>query len=158
MALQSTPASLGKPTYRLRRYKRRTLLNIIGPPLMLGYFAFICLEYLNRPPVNNVAQANRVDARWVFYIWFLISIFALDWARVALANFESAAVMRSNLAPSTAMELMWHGDGNWANLLWWLRAIRNGLAHLMLDRDWGKQNGQGPGQVVFGSFSAPCPF
>jgi hypothetical protein len=34
---------------------------------------------------------------------------------------------------------MWHGDGNWANLLWWLRAIRNGLAHLMLDRAWGKQ-------------------
>ena len=33
--------------------------------------------------------------------------------------------MMPRLAPLTAKELMWHTDTNWANPLWWLRAMRS---------------------------------
>ncbi|KAL9620089.1 MAG: hypothetical protein Q9160_005379 [Pyrenula sp. 1 TL-2023] len=31
------------------------------------------------------------------------------------------------MAPSSALELMWHQDNNWTNALWWLRGVRNVL-------------------------------
>lgn len=126
--------------YRLRRYKWRTLLNIIGPLLLLGFYALICFYFLARPPVNNVVIANhsrlaRFDARVAYYFWFVVSVFTLEWARVALANFEAAAIMRPRLAPGSAMELMWHGDANWSNILWWLRWLRNSTLSLVLRSD-----------------------
>lgn len=45
--------------------------------------------------------------------------------KAGLANVEAAALMHAKLAPVSAVQLMWHIDGNWANPLWWLRAIRS---------------------------------
>lgn len=54
-------------------------------------------------------------------------VFILDWARTGLANIEAVALMSPQLAPRTAMSLMWHTDLNWSDFLWWLRGIRNVL-------------------------------
>lgn len=113
--------------YQLRRYKWRTFLSLIGPLLVLGFYAFICFQYLNRPAENDIVPEKALDARWVYYAWFITVVFILDWARTGLANFEAAALMHPRLAPTSAMELMWHTDSNWASVLWWLRGLRNVL-------------------------------
>ena len=138
MHLRATRQNAGNATYSLRRHKIRTFLNTVGPLLLFGYFAFICLFYLNRPPINGVVETKTIDARWVFYSWILISIFALDWAKTALANVEAAAVMNPKFAPSTAMEFMWHGDSNWANPIWLLKALWSIFAKLFIDCNWGR--------------------
>lgn len=111
--------------YRLRRFTWRASLSIVGPLLLVGFYAFICFYYLNRPVENGIIPFNGADGRACFYAWFILSIFALDWARSALANVQAAALMHPGWAPSSAMKLMWHVDDNWANVLWWLRGIRN---------------------------------
>jgi hypothetical protein len=111
--------------YRLKRYLWRSFLTIAAPLVVLVFYAFICFHFLAHPLSNNVFPSSAVNAIWVYYCWFLISVFILDWARTGLANIEASALMTPYLAPSTARELMWHADANWANPLWWLRALRS---------------------------------
>lgn len=111
--------------YRLRRFRWRTFLSIIGPLAVTAFYGLICFRYLAHPPKNGIAPHRILDARWVFYGWFIVVVLILDWARTGLANFEAAALMHPYLAPDSAMQLMWHTDSNWSNFLWWLRAIRN---------------------------------
>lgn len=119
--------------YRLRRYKWRTFLNILGPSLVLGFYSFVCFHFLINPPVNNIVPFTRVNSHWIFYSWIVLSVFILDWARSALANLEATALM-NNVAPQSAMELMWHADNNWNNFLWWLRAVRNNVYWVCMSR------------------------
>lgn len=132
--LYSSPAPASNPiappakrtrTYRLSSYRWRSFLTFFGPLCLLAFYAFVCFGFLARPPTNNVIPNVLGDARWTYYVWFIIAIFALDWARSGLGNIEAAALMRSRLAPRDAMELMWHSDSNWANPPWWLRAFRS---------------------------------
>lgn len=120
------PASSTRTSvYTLRRFSWRAILGIVGPLALLGLYTYICLHYLRNPPKNNIVGVVYVNAQIMFYIWFVVSIFALDWARTALANFQATALMVPAAAPANAMVLLWHADDNWANPLWWLRALRN---------------------------------
>lgn len=113
------------PAYRLRRYKWRTFFNILGPSFVLGYYGFVCFYFLANPPVNDIVPSRQVDARGIFYMWVFIMMFLLEWARRGWANVEATALMHPRLAPESAMELMWHADSNWNNVMWWLQALRN---------------------------------
>ncbi|KPI37127.1 uncharacterized protein AB675_3702 [Cyphellophora attinorum] len=127
-------------TYTLRRYPWRTLLGIAGPLCFLGFYAHICYYYLDKQPIYGILLTSKADATPMFYAWFVISIFSLDWARTALANFEAAALMHPWLAPPNASELFWHADNNWANPLWWLRFLRNGICGNLYFRKPSDQN------------------
>ena len=91
--------------------------------MVLAFYIFICFHFLIRPLSNNIFRPTAVSATWTYYCWFLISVFILEWARIGLSNIEASALMMPHMAPSTARELMWHADNNWANPLWWLRAV-----------------------------------
>jgi hypothetical protein len=80
---------------------------------------------LDKQPAYNILPPGKTDATFVNYAWFVVSIFSLEWAKTALANFEAAAVMDAWLAPRNASELFWHADMNWANPLWWPRFLWN---------------------------------
>lgn len=139
---QQTPGGKAKAnqvpfTYRLRHYRWRTFLSIAGPLIVLGFYCFICFNYLDRPAQNNVLSRSVVDARWIYYVWFLIGILILDWARSGICNVEAAALMKRRFAPNNAKELFWHADQNWGNILWWLRGLREVLLH-------GPQSGNAP--------------
>lgn len=138
----SAPHAPSSSVYRLSPYRWRTFLNILGPLLVLGFYSFVCFYFLNKPLVNNIIPSTKVDGRLVFYSWFMISIFILDWARSGLANLEAAALMNPRLAPRSGMEFMWHIDSNWENVLWLFRACRNTAHWLisMLRTNPGQQN------------------
>ena len=116
--------------YGLRKYAWRASLGIAGPLLLVLFYAFICFYYPNRQPQNDILASPGYDSTAPFYAWFITSIFTLDWARSALANFEAAALMKSFTSPTTAMQLFWHADSAWADPLWWLRAARNSFLQL----------------------------
>lgn len=110
-------------SYRLRHYRWRSLLTLFGPVIVLGYYIYICVYFLLRPPINNIVLHTNINGNWIFYIWFLLSVLMLEWAKAGLANVEACALMHARLAPSSAARLMWHTDANWANPIWWLRAL-----------------------------------
>jgi hypothetical protein len=99
--------------------------------LVLALYVFISVYYLANPPSNGIVSSNVVDARGLFYGWFITAVLALDWGRIGLSNIEAAALMEIRLAPRTASQLMWHADTNWSNFLWWLRYLRATILWLL---------------------------
>ena len=148
-ALVKPPSSAPIQTYSLQRYVWRAFLSIVGPILLLAFYTFICFYYLERAPINNIVHSVGFDARGTNYAWFVLSIFALDWGRTVLANAEAAAVMKPILAPHTAMQLMWHADGKWANILWWYRGLRSAAQALFRRRKTTVRPKPNPGRLFW---------
>jgi len=145
-------------SYTFTRYIPRSLLNTLGPGLVTAFYLFIVFVYLLRSGLNGIVPSYPINARGVFFAWLILSIFLLDWAKSAIAGFEAAALMKRKLAPSNAMQLMWHTDKAWGSLSgWWKALVANYsyLRHRILDGrstiEW-----QGPGclwwYLAFSSF------
>lgn len=115
---------LPKPArYVMNRYLRRWFAYTFGPPLLTLTYSLIVRYYLCVPPVNGVIDPPLISAGFVFYAWLIFSIFALDWAKSALAGFEAWALMDPRFAPPTALHLMWHTDRAWSSVSGWRDAI-----------------------------------
>ncbi|TIA11214.1 hypothetical protein D6C80_07648 [Aureobasidium pullulans] len=111
------------PRYVMNRYLRRWFANTFGPSLLTLTYSLIVRYYLCVPPVNGVIDPPLISAGFVFYAWLIFSIFALDWAKSALAGFEAWALMDPRFAPPTALHLMWHTDRAWGSVSGWRDAI-----------------------------------
>ncbi|KAL8929811.1 MAG: hypothetical protein Q9208_000955 [Pyrenodesmia sp. 3 TL-2023] len=109
--------------YSLQRYYARSLLNTLLPLFATGWYAFIVFGYLLQPSVNGIVPKRSLDANVIFFSWLILSIFLLDWAKSGLAGFEAAALMKPRLAPSNAMQLMWHLDSAWGTLSGWRKVL-----------------------------------
>ncbi|THX23131.1 hypothetical protein D6D10_10376 [Aureobasidium pullulans] len=109
--------------YVMNRYLRRWVANTFGPPLLTLTYSLIVRYYLCVLPVNGVIDPPLISAGFVFYAWLIFSIFALDWAKSALAGFEAWALMDPRFAPPTALHLMWHTDRAWGSVSGWRSAI-----------------------------------
>ncbi|THY73003.1 hypothetical protein D6C95_10174, partial [Aureobasidium pullulans] len=115
---------LPKPArYTMKQYMRRWIANTFGPPLVTISYLLIARYYLCVPPVNDVIDPPSLSAGAVFYAWLILSIFALDWAKSALAGFEAWALMDPRLAPRTALQLIWHTDRAWGSVSGWRDAL-----------------------------------
>lgn len=113
----------GGSTYKFQRYIRRSLLNTLGPVAVTGFYFFICVEYLSRPSVNNISPSRVLSGKGVFYAFFILSVFVLEWAKSGLAGFEAWALMQPRLAPANANQLMWHTDRAWGSMSGWWKAL-----------------------------------
>lgn len=123
-ASSQVPLILPKPArYIMNRYLRRWFTNTFGPPLLTLTYSLIVRYYLRVPPVNGVIDPPLISAGFVYYAWLIFSIFALDWAKSALAGFEAWALMDPRFAPPTALHLMWHTDRAWGSVSGWRDAI-----------------------------------
>ncbi|THX19326.1 hypothetical protein D6D12_10734 [Aureobasidium pullulans] len=111
------------PSYTMKRYIRRWIANTFGPPLVTISYLFIARYYLCVPPVNDVIDPPSISAGFIYYVWLMLSIFALDWAKSALAGFEAWALMDPRFAPRTALQLMWHTDRAWGSVSGWRKAL-----------------------------------
>lgn len=109
--------------HTMNRYVRRWIANTFGPPLLTVSYLLIVRYYLCAPPVNDIIDPPLISAGLVFYGWIIFSIFALDWAKSALAGFEAWALMDPRLAPRTALQLMWHTDRAWGSVSGWRDAL-----------------------------------
>ncbi|KAH8681922.1 hypothetical protein BX600DRAFT_544384 [Xylariales sp. PMI_506] len=112
--------------YKFRRYIPRAVLNTLGPLFVLGLYLFISFEYLAAPASNGVMPPRPLSANIVFYAWWLLNIFVLDWAKSGIAGFEAAALGWPSLAPTNARQLIWHADQAWASPTNWAKALAVG--------------------------------
>lgn len=89
-------------------------MNTLGPVLVTSFYLFIVGVYLVRPSVNDVAPAYLINARGVFYIWLILSVFLLDW----VLQYPTITPERMNLAiyklfGEVAIAMMASGFGEW---------------------------------------------
>jgi hypothetical protein len=108
---------------RSRKYRFRSALNILGSVSFTGLYCVIIWYYINSPVENGIAKNFIVDAKVIFYLWFLLSVFALDWAHSATAVIEIAALKSRYFAPQTAMHFMWHSERSWGGPTGWMKAV-----------------------------------
>ncbi|KAK8133095.1 hypothetical protein PG999_001268 [Apiospora kogelbergensis] len=87
-------------------------------------------HYLRRPAVNGIIPNRIIDSKTVFYTWIIVVIFLLDWAKLGLAGFETAALMQPALMPLDARQLLWHSDKAWGTLGGWWKVFRLYMGYL----------------------------
>lgn len=109
--------------YRFRKFIPRTVLNTLGPVLVLSFYAFVVVFYFDVPARNGIIPKRPIDANVVFYAWWVINISVLDWARSGIAGLEAAALMHPKLAPKNARQLMWHADRDWGSPTGWWKVL-----------------------------------
>lgn len=131
---RNAQTSSRKAEYRLERYLWRSFLTVTGPLVVLAFYTFICFHFLAQSLSNNIFPSSVINATWIYFGWFVIAVFSLDWSKSALANIEASALMIPRVAPSSAAELMWHTDAQWGNPLWWFSALRSVTQRLLAHR------------------------
>lgn len=141
------------PPYKLQRYIGRSLLNTLGPVAVTGFYFFIALEFLSRPSANNISPSRLLSGKEVFYAFFVLSVFVLEWAKSGLAGFEAWALMQPRLAPANTNQLMWHTDRAWGSMSGWWKALLVTIDFLRHRKRKGEK-WQGPSGIWF--YLASC--
>ncbi|KAI1144630.1 hypothetical protein F5Y05DRAFT_33620 [Hypoxylon sp. FL0543] len=129
------------PVRPFRRFWRRTLTLLVIPFGITAYYFVIWLRF-KRNPDDPVKYGSAIEI-WIFYSWFAIGVFGLEWSKYGLVGVESAMLQASFWKAPNAVALMmhsessWSGPDGWLNLqkrlnhrLWYLLAFLSLLAYV----------------------------
>ncbi|KAM7197508.1 hypothetical protein V8F20_006653 [Naviculisporaceae sp. PSN 640] len=99
------------------------LVLILIPSTVAAYF-WVTWLYLVYPDPDDPVKYARWDGSLVFYSWFIIGVFGLDWSKYGLGRAE-AAMLQSKFwkVPNTA-SLLLHGDSSWSGPGGWLKYLK----------------------------------
>lgn len=94
----------------LRVFWTRTLSCILSPICVSGYYAAIWAKWLNNYDDKGPVAHGPSGARWVYYVWFVLSAVGIGVSKYGLAGVEAAMLMDRRWAPNNAMQLIAHCD------------------------------------------------
>ncbi|KAI8712814.1 hypothetical protein NCS52_01380700 [Fusarium sp. LHS14.1] len=103
-----------------RRYWFRSLVLILCPLIIVGYFVVICY-WLNREGGDGAVNFGRHGGRWVFYSWFFIGVIGLDLSRYGLLGAEAAMLERTSWEVPNLVALLQHSNNTWSSPSGWGR-------------------------------------
>lgn len=79
--------------HQLRRFYFRSLVGILAPLVITGYFVAIWRIYLAPQDPRNPLVFGPPGATWVFYSWFIAGVVGLNLSLYGLAGVEAAMLM-----------------------------------------------------------------
>ncbi|KAI2632661.1 hypothetical protein GGS26DRAFT_582303 [Hypomontagnella submonticulosa] len=101
-----------------RHFWKRTLTLILFPLAMTIYF-FIIWRCFSKKPEDPVKYGAAGEI-WIFYSWFVISVFALEWSKYALAGVEAAMLQTAFWRAPNFVALLMHSESLWSGPDgWW---------------------------------------
>lgn len=103
-----------------RRYWFRSLVLILCPLIIVGYFVVICY-WLNPEGGDSAVNFGRHGGRWVFYSWFFIGVIGLDLSRYGLLGAEAAMLERTPWEVPNLVALLQHSNNTWSSPSGWGR-------------------------------------
>ncbi|EDN04598.1 predicted protein [Histoplasma mississippiense (nom. inval.)] len=115
--------------YKLRRFWPRSVIGVIVPPLVTGYYTFLVMYYLEsqNEDINHLKVGPR-GANFAFWSWFLIGVFGLNLSQYGLIGTEAGILMyNQSLGPKDALQLMMHADRTWSGPSGWLKILRKSM-------------------------------
>ncbi|RFU30890.1 hypothetical protein B7463_g5464, partial [Scytalidium lignicola] len=117
------------------RFLKRTLVLIFAPLAVTAYYLWIWLYFLKRDSEGPVKYGinNQI---WIFYSWFLIGVFGLDWSKHGLIGVEAAMLQTYFWQVPSAAALLMHSESSWSGPGGWIECLtmrlvrrKKGLTH-----------------------------
>ncbi|CAM1509151.1 Fc.00g028900.m01.CDS01 [Cosmosporella sp. VM-42] len=104
-------------------FLRRTFVLISIPPLVTVYFFIIWRWFLERDwdPVVKYGWKNEI---WLFYSWFLLGVFGLEWSKHGLVGVEAAMLQRPFWKAPNVATLLFHSEASWSGPGGWLKCLK----------------------------------
>ncbi|VUC31155.1 unnamed protein product [Clonostachys rosea] len=101
------------PPPRKRLHIKRSLVLILFPLAVIGYYSFIWQFFIVRPR-DDVVNYGISGERWIFYSWFIVGVFGLEWSRYGLVGAEFAALQSKRFRAKNMVGLLNHSGSTWS--------------------------------------------
>uniref|UniRef100_L2FAZ1 Uncharacterized protein n=1 Tax=Colletotrichum fructicola (strain Nara gc5) TaxID=1213859 RepID=L2FAZ1_COLFN len=121
-------SSVAPPTAPRSRYWARTLILLLVPLIITGYYYWIWLYLLSRPH-DDVIKFGSATEIWVYYSWFIIGVFALEWSKHGLVGVEVAMLETKTFGAPHLVALLSHSEGTWSGPGGWFKCITKAFKH-----------------------------
>ncbi|KAK7229238.1 hypothetical protein V2G26_001408 [Clonostachys chloroleuca] len=93
---------------------KRSLVLLLGPLIVVGYYCIIWHLFIRRDR-DDAVNYGISGERWIFYSWFIVGVFALEWSRYGLLGAECAALQSRWLRSHDMVGLLNHSGSTWSN-------------------------------------------
>lgn len=94
----------------LRLFWARTLSCTLSPIFVSSYYALVWARWLNAYNDDGPFAQGPSGARWVYYVWFVVSSVGIGLSKYGLAGVEAAMLIDKAWALPNAMQLIAHCD------------------------------------------------
>ncbi|EGX44395.1 hypothetical protein AOL_s00193g123 [Orbilia oligospora ATCC 24927] len=111
-------ASINLPPKPLQRFFLRTLLLIVAPITVTGLYLAVWLYFMVFNE-GDLKYAN-IDHQWIFYAWFAVATFGLNWSKDGLAGIEVAMLRTPYWQARNDTVLMMHMQNHWGGPAGWI--------------------------------------
>ncbi|KAF3233412.1 hypothetical protein TWF192_002183 [Orbilia oligospora] len=111
-------ASINLPPKPLQRFFLRTLLLIVAPIIVTGLYLAVWLYFMVFDE-GDLKYAN-IDHQWIFYAWFVVATFGLNWSKDGLAGIEVAMLRTPYWQARNDTVLMMHMQNRWGGPAGWV--------------------------------------
>ncbi|KAF4472602.1 hypothetical protein FALBO_502 [Fusarium albosuccineum] len=111
-----------KPRAQKRRYWFRSLVLILYPLFVLGYFLIVVYWFIPEGS-DSAVKFGRHGGSWVFYSWFLIGVVGFDLSRHGLLGAEAAMLERPFWEVPNLVALLQHSNNTWSSPSGWGRFL-----------------------------------
>ncbi|OJD19525.1 hypothetical protein AJ78_00496 [Emergomyces pasteurianus Ep9510] len=121
--LESPPLTQDSPPiagYKLTRYYTRTVVGILVPLVVTGFWAAISFSLLQKRDVVKYGNKNEIQ---IYYSWFILAVFGLGLSKYGLAGVEVAMLQHPFWQARNTMVLLMHSDTSWGGPNGWSRYI-----------------------------------
>ncbi|GKT88841.1 hypothetical protein CT0861_09837 [Colletotrichum tofieldiae] len=104
------------------RYLARTFVLLLVPLGITGYYYWIWLYLLSRD-LDEAVKYGSANESWVFWSWFIVGVFALDWAAHGLVGVELAMLETSFWRAPHLIGLLSHSEKTWGGPGGWVKCL-----------------------------------
>ncbi|KAH7165338.1 hypothetical protein EDB81DRAFT_779004 [Dactylonectria macrodidyma] len=111
-----------------------TLVQLLVPFVVTGYYFFIWKYFLARP-LDNAVKYGITHETWIFYSWFLVGVFGLGWSKFALGSAEPVRTEQTWSSPGGWMECvkrLMSNQGAPEGFLWYMLAFVSFIMYVAL--------------------------
>ncbi|KAK2731918.1 hypothetical protein CKAH01_08790 [Colletotrichum kahawae] len=118
----SNLSSVAPPSAPRSRYWTRTIIGLLVPLTVTGYYYWIWRYLLSRSHDDAIKFGSATEI-WVYYSWFIIGVFALEWSKHGLVGVEVAMLETKTFGASHLVALLSHSEGTWSGPGGWFKCI-----------------------------------
>ncbi|CAI0652204.1 unnamed protein product [Colletotrichum noveboracense] len=115
-------SSVAPPSAPRSRYWTRTIIGLLVPLSVTGYYYWIWQYLLSRPQDDAIKFGSATEI-WVYYSWFIIGVFALEWSKHGLVGVEVAMLETKMFGARHLVALLSYSEGTWSGPGGWFKCI-----------------------------------
>lgn len=108
----------------LRRFWFRSIVGVVAPLTIAGYYLVMWQIYLVPLDPSAPFIVGPPGASYVYYSWFIVGIVGLNLSLYSMAGVEASMLMDPTWDVGNAMVLLMHADGTWSGPGGWVKTAK----------------------------------